>query len=672
MRGVAPPGSSAPAAPVAALSNAELVKRADEYRSAGEWARAAELYERAATGPSAPAEVWVHLARCYERLGETERSLAALVRVVDASDDFQAWSSAASLLARLTAEARPPARRRARAALIGTYTTGQLAALLPLAALRAGIDLQLYEGAYGQCEQELIDPDSGVYAFDPEYVVVAPHAGALRLPEVSRSPEQDVVAEVNRWRDLWAHVARRSDARVIQHNFVAPPEVAAGHLAARLPGSRYAMTQRVNALLGEAAGDDASIVDCERLAATLGKENWFDDRYWHISKQGVAFEALPMLARHTVAVVAACAGLGRRCLVCDLDNTLWGGLIGEDGLEGIKLGHGSDGEAFVAFQDYIRQLKEVGVVLAVVSRNNEEEARAPFERHPDTRLRLDDFAVFVASWEDKATGLRRVADELGISLDALALVDDNPAERALVRRLLPEVDVIDLPSDPHGYVRALARYPMFEQVSLTAEDADRTSLYRARAGASRLEASAESLEDFHRSLGMEALIAPFDELTLPRVAQLVAKTNQFNLTTRRHALARLRAFAESPDCAHFSLRLRDRFGDHGLVAVMIAVPDGDALEIDTWLMSCRVIGRTVEASMLAELCRRASELGCEKLRGTWIASGRNEVTRDVFARFGFSLLEETDSQTRWEYDIAERGMIDNPFIREWRKDDGNT
>ncbi|HEX2188973.1 MAG TPA: HAD-IIIC family phosphatase, partial [Longimicrobiaceae bacterium] len=609
-----------------------------------------------------PAALCLRLARCYRSLGDRAEALRWAAAVADAEDDFAAWHSAATLVQGCGGAAAAPGLRAARVALLGSYTVAQLGPLLRLAALRRGIALDLHEAAYGQYRQELLDPASGTYAFGPDFVLLAVHEGEVALPDHSDSPAEDVETELRRWTRLWAAVARRSAARVVQHNFAIPPEVHFGHLAARLPGSRYRMTQALNHRLGDEAGSEVSIVDCDRLASYVGKQRWFDARYWHHARQAVALDALPLLARHTAAVMAADLGLARKCLVLDLDTTLWGGVVGEDGLAGIRLGGDAEGEAYAAFQEYVARLKDRGVILAVCSKNDEAVAREPFEKHPGMRIRLEDVPAFVASWESKAEGIRTIARTLGIGLDSVAFVDDNPVERQAIRRFLPEVDVVPLPADPAGYVRALAEYPGFEPASFTDEDRARAAQYRARAALVRMEASAESLEDFHRSLHMEADIRPFDAFDLPRVAQLTAKSNQFNLTTRRHGIAQLQRFVADPECVHFSLRLRDCFADHGLVGLMIAFRRGETLDIDSWLMSCRVIGRTVEAEMLGHLCRRAAELGCTSLRGTYVPTAKNGMVRDVFARFGFELLEDEGGTTTWRYDLRARGPVRNGFI----------
>jgi len=610
-----------------------------------------------------PADVCLKLARAFQRAGDRGAACRWATRVVDAGDDFAAWRGAAAVVA--ACGDAPQARRRARVAVLGSYTTTQYAQLLRLAALRVGVALEVHDAPYGQYRQELLDPASGTRAFAPDLVVLATHEGELALPEMADDPGAAVAAELRRWTSLW-DAAGEAGARVVQHTFAIPPETATGHLGAKLPGSRYAMSRALDARLGEAAaaaGPHVALLDCERLAGQFGKERWFDPRYWHLAKQAVALDALPLLARHTAALIAAQLGLSRKCLVLDLDNTLWGGIVGEDGLAGIRLGAGSpEGEAYVAFQEYVLALKRKGVVLAVCSKNNEADALEPFERHPEMRIRREDVAMFVANWETKSDCIRAIARGLDVGLDAIVFVDDNPAERQVVRELLPEVDVVPMPPDPAHYARALSRYLLFETSAFTAEDAARTAQYRARAEIATAEASAGSIEQFYRGLAMRARIAPFDAVDLPRIAQLVGKTNQFNLTTRRHGLPQLEAFARDPSCVHLSLRLRDRFADHGLVGVLIALGAGDSLEIESWLMSCRVIGRTADAAMLAALSRRALARGYRSLRGIYRPTPKSGLVRDLYAGFGFTPAGERDGATTWVYDLAARGPIESPYI----------
>ena len=649
-------------------STIDHIARGDEQRKAKKFAEAIDSYGQAAQAHELPPpDLCLKLARCHWQLGDGPTAVGWLQRVVDGGEDFTSWQAAAGLLGQIAGQYKPATKRTAKLAILGSYTTTQLVPLLKLTAMREGIALETYEASYGQYRQDMLDPGSAMWRFSPEFIMLAVHEGELAFPQISGDAQHDLAVESARWTSLWQAVASRSKARVIQHNFAVPPLEPMGHLGARLASSRQAMAQALNARLGEAAGTAVSIVDCERLASTMGKDRWFDDKYWFMSKQAVSLGALPTLARHCTAVLAADLGLSRKCLVMDLDNTLWGGVIGEDGLGGIKLGQGSpEGEAYLSLQEYILALRTKGVILAVCSKNNDADAREPFLKHPEMRLRMDDIAAFVANWDTKPENLRRIAKMLNIGLDSLAFLDDNPVERDIVRQMLPEVDVIALPRDPFGFRRALSMYPMFETSTFTEEDARRTEQYRARAQIAELEAGATSIEEFYRGLQMKAEIEPFTDVDLPRIVQLIGKTNQFNLTTRRHGMAQIRSFIDDPGCVHFSVKLRDRFTDHGLVALMIARRHGEVLDIDTWLMSCRVIGRTVEAEMLQRLCREAQRLGCSCLRGSFIPTEKNGMVKDIFAQFGFTRDTlsggEQGQATSWTYDLNTLGMIRNEFI----------
>lgn len=640
------------------------IAEADEFRQQGKLEHAIERYEQAASAEEVPsAELCVRLAQCYEQLECYQDACRWAVAVADHPNDFKSWHTATGVLSRGSAHDGLGDLRTSRAAVLGSFNTTQLAQMLPLAAARTGFRLDVYESPYGQYRQEILDANSAAYAFFPNFLILAVHEGGLTLPHLSASPESDIEAELRRWTALWDAAREYSQARVVQYNFATPAEVPLGHLAVRVPGSRFMMTQQLNARLGQHAGNDVSIVDCDRLSAWIGKQRWFDARYWNFAKQAVALTAIPLLARHTAAVLGADLGLARKCLVLDLDNTLWGGVIGEDGLSGIRLGGGVDGEAFTAFQEYLLRLKEKGIILAVCSKNNEAEAKLPFQQHPDMRITLDDIALFVANWEPKPDNLRRIAQTLGIGVDSLVLLDDNPIERAAVRRSVPEVAVVPLPTDPSRYVELLSQFLGFETPSLTQEDRQRTQQYRVHARVAEAKCSTSSIEEFYHSLEMQAVVGPFDDLHLPRIAQLIGKTNQFNLTTRRHSLGDLRKMIEDPTCVHLSLRLRDRFAEHGLVSVVIAFLKGDVLDIDTWLMSCRVMGRTVEATMFEQLCQLGLAHQCVTIRGSYIPTAKNEPAKDVFSKFGFSRAAESNGTETWLYDLQENPLIQTEFIK---------
>ncbi len=601
------------------------------------------------------------VARAYVELDEAKEAIKWCAQVVKSGLDYRSWDAAGRILKRLYPEFAPIARRSARLAVIGSYTTDQLVDLLRLAAAERGVHLDIYESGYGQYQQEILNKESGLYAHDPELVVLAVHEGDLELPDYSPSPDETVKQEVVRWEGLWARITDNTNATVIHTSFVKRPEDPFGHLSSKLAGSRSSMVAAVNSQLGDLAPKEVAILDCERLAANLGKGRWFDDRYWHRSKQAVAFDALPTMARDISAMIGAQLGMTRKCLVLDLDGTLWGGIIGEDGMDGIRIGHGFDGEAFAAFQEYVLSLKDRGVVLAVCSKNDEATARKPFESHPDMRLSLNDIATFQANWRPKPENIRRIAESLGLGLDAMVFVDDQPAEREVVRQALEMVDVIVLPEDPSRYVETLARYPHFESASYTDEDNRRTESYRARNQAFEARDKADSLDDFLRSLDMRATIQPFDDFHLARIVQLIGKTNQFNLTTRRHNQAAVQEIIERPESIHLYLKLRDRFADHGLVGIVMGTNEGQVLEIDTLLMSCRVIGRTVEVALVGELAARARDLGYKSLRGVYRPTDRNGLVAGLYESLGFQLESETAEETVWSYEL-DKNPIDSQFV----------
>ncbi len=636
----------------------QAIEQARQRRAAGDDRSAISLLEPVLAGHEVPpARACLLLARCHDALGDEVEASRWVVRAIDADDDLITWQTAARLARRMGGLPSVTVRRSERLALLGSYTTDQLVDLLWLAAARQGLDLEVRHGLYGQYRQDVLDPDSWLSAFEPGVVLLATHEGEVPFPPISEDPDDDLETEALRWTSLWDQVRDRLGAQVVQHTFAIPPETPYGHLAARLRGERSSMLDALNHRLGAAAGDGVALVDCERLAGMAGKQRWFDPRFWQLSKQAVGLGCLPLLARHTVGVVLGALGMSRKCIVLDLDGTLWGGVIGEDGLDGIAIGPDRpSGESFSAFQQFLLQLKRRGMILAVVSKNDEHVARAPFEELAAMRLRQEDIALFVASWDPKPDLVRRVAETLDLGMDALVFVDDNPVEREAVRRALPDVDVLVLPEEPSGYVRALASYPYFEVLALTDDDVRRTEQYRGRALVREAQDSSASLDDFLADLAMEAAVGPFTAPAMPRIAQLVNKTNQFNVTARRRSASELERLGADDRYVTLAGRLRDRFTDHGLVGVLIAegAVGDDRLEIDTWLMSCRVIGRTFEQHMLHELAAAAASRGHRQLVGRYVRTDRNDLVSDLYARLGF----EPRNDGTWVYDLA--GAVEPP------------
>ena len=651
------------------IGNAHLLARRFDAAS-GAYEEAAHLSELPRGG------LCVKLARAHLAAGRPEAAAAWLMPVVDPAASFRTWSAAAGLLGRCPVETWPGVRRHLRVGLVGTWTTSAFAPLLRLAAAKLGLALTIHQPDFGQYFNATLDPSSALLAQGLDVLILAPEHRALGLRPFSDTPEADAEAEVARWSGVWSAVrqspASRPGARpapvILQMSFAVPGSDPLGHHALGLDGSRRSVITRINRdLARRACAEDVGFINLALLAGRMGTKDWFDDRGWYMAKMPFAPDSLPVMARHTAAVLAARLGLSRRAIVLDLDNTLWGGVIGDDGIEGIELGGGTAGEAFQDFQVALKELVSRGILLAVCSKNDPEVALAPFRHHPEMVLKEDDIAAFVANWEPKSKNIQDIADTLGLGLDSFTFLDDNPYERAEVRRALPQVDVPVLPDDPTAYRAALEEYPYFEPAAFTAADRARTGQYRARARAAALKQSAGSLEDYQASLGMEARVGGIDAVSAARVVQLMNKTNQFNLTTRRRDKAELEAFLARPGALGLQVRLSDRFADHGLIAVALAEVREEAaeriLEVDTLLMSCRVLGRGVEGMILAEIGRRAAEAGCAAVTGSYIPTARNGMVADLYPRHGFApagaageaageAAEEVVGATRWRADPA--------------------
>jgi len=462
------------------------------------------------------------------------------------------------------------------------------------------------------------------------------------------SEESRIEAELALWSAAWE---QRRGARLIQvgYDWTGPGP------AGVLQSERVRLVRRMNEALRARLPAGAVFLDLEQVSGELGRDRFYDPRRYHWTKQPFSEDGTLALARHLAAGLRALTTGPRKVLVLDLDNTLWGGVVGELGPLGIALGDSPDGEAFRAFQRHVLGLAARGVVLAVASKNNPADAEEPFQKNPDMVLRRTDFAAFEVHWEPKARSLVRIAEALRLGLDSFVFVDDNPAEREAIRQALPEVEVVELPEDPAGYVAALERALLFESAALTAEDAARGAAYQAEARRQAEAASYASLDDYLRSLQMRADVRELDEADVQRVVQLLGKTNQFNLTTRRHGEDRVRAWMQDPRAILLTLRVADRFGDHGLVALLLAVPDPDqparAL-VDTLLMSCRVIGRTVEHRLWGELLSRAAARGYTAIRAEYLPTAKNAQVAELYDAFGLRRVDAAEG-TVYEATLAE-------------------
>ncbi len=599
---------------------------------------------------------------------------AILPRLIMPSIDYTTAGSLYRVMSRL-GKHRALGKRTVKIAILGSSTTHQLAQFLELHLFAAGVSCEIHEADYGVFRQEIWDPDSELYRFRPDVLVLATSrrdlGGLPSLAEDRGAVESRMRTELAEWTKLWKTAHDRLNCQIIQNNFESPPWRTLGNHEGRHPASASRYVTMMNLALQDEAPPHVTIHDVDHLAASRGRWRWSDERYYYHAKLSCSPENLVDYAHSLASLVLARVGVVKKCLVLDLDNTLWGGVIGDDGLGGIRLGQGDpDGEAFVAFQRYVKQLRERGVLLAVCSKNTDAVAREVFLKHPEMVLRLDDISCFVANWDDKATNIGRIADRLNIGVDSLVFVDDNPAERSIVRRLRPAVAVPELPLDPAGYIAALDQHRYFQALGLTAEDLKRADYYKADAERQAAESSSQDLAGFLASLAMTARIEPISAANLERTVQLINRSNQFNLTTRRYAAAEIQGIVADPTWVTRVVSLSDRFGDHGLISVLIARIDETALVIDTWLMSCRVLKRGVEGFLLNHVVVIARGLGLQAVRGEYLPTAKNGLVRDHYQSLGFSPIDTDDSgRSTWTLSLHEGWSPAPTHIKETPHDD---
>lgn len=637
------------------------------FEAGSDFSAASEVLNSFSCVPARSLEAFrlIALSRSVAKLGNISGAVVLLRRAIRLSDSSRLLRACKKVLTLLKRSAAIDYARSARVAILGNATFDFFIPVLETVAFGSGIHLLLFGGAYDQHVQEVLSKNSSLHAFDPQIIIIATDWRSLALPEESENPREAINERIKQITGIWDGIATQFRCHVIQHNFVIPEATAYGGLSSAIPGGRASIIRALNSELLQAAQSrpEISILDVEQISSIIGKQTWDDDRLWIAAKQYPSAEAAGFLAKHQVALIRAILGMTSKCLVLDLDNVIWGGIIGEDGLDGIRLGGSPEGEAFVAFQRYLKALRGRGILLAVCSKNNEADAKAPFEKHPEMVLRLQDISAFIANWAPKSDNLKVISRQLNIGSDSLVFIDDNPVEREEVRKAMPDVEVPELPTDPALYQQALYRELLFETVSLTSEDKKRAQSYQDDLNRRGLRESSESLQEFLAGLQMRIELKPFDAPNLPRIVQLLNKTNQFNLTTCRLTSEEVIAFVESPGNYTQFMNLRDRFGESGITGILMASSHEEALNIDVWLMSCRVLGRQAEHAMLAAVWRFARHAGYRSLRGVYQPTAKNQQVADLYDRMGFQLVSSGDDGRR-HYQLALDSDPDFPEVAE--------
>lgn len=576
----------------------------------------------------------LHLIRLLVRMKQFSDAAVYLKQALSSSPPYSFHIKCEKILNKILASGEIQFRKSIRVAILGSSTTSFLVSVLQACCFKSGININVYEGGYNSYRQDILDPESALHSFKPEAVIIIPNHRDLALSSMKN--ENGCIEFSEELRNLWNILQSTSPCHVVQIGYDTPPYSAWGALEDTSSGGRARTIRKINSLLSENLPSGISFLDINRVALQCG-ENFNSYVDWHQNKQYPSLESLPALANFIDSHIRAAFGFTAKVLVLDLDNTLWGGVIGEDGLSGIKLGAPSpEGEAYLELQQYAKELQLRGVLLAVCSKNNHEDAVLPFNEHDSMLLKLDDIILFKANWQDKASNIKEIAQELSLGLDSFVFLDDNPMERAWVRSSLPDIIVPECGNTPWGMLASLRQGKFFESVTLTEEDSTRHQNYKSNLTRKADQGKHATIEDFLTSLEMVAESGLVNDMTLSRVTQLINKTNQFNLTTRRYSQEQVRMMCESPDWGTWWFRLKDKFGDHGLIGVILVNKKEDLWYIDSFLMSCRVLGRKMEKFMLSEIIKAAKNENVKTLIGEYLPTAKNNLVENTYLNHGFN------------------------------------
>ena len=522
--------------------------------------------------------------------------------------------------------------------------------------MERGYNIDLFEAEYNQVERQFMDPTSDLYQFDADFIVVFQSTHKLGEHHSALSNEQQANLADERLQfvaDICSNSAHASK-KIIYFNYPEIEDTVFGSYANKVESSFTYQVRKLNYELMRLSQQFPNLFICDiaGLQNKLGRDQMFAANVYTSTEMVLSIDALPYIASRVMDIVCAIKGQFKKCLILDLDNTVWGGVIGDDGLEGIQLGHGLGiGKAFTEFQMWVKKLKQRGIIICVASKNNEETAKEPFEKHPDMVLKLDDIAVFQANWETKVDNIRTIQQILNIGFDSMVFLDDNPFERNMVRENIPAITVPELPEDPAEYLEYLYSLNLFETASYSALDKDRTKQYQVEAQRVSLSKTFTNEADFLKSLNMVSVVSGFTKFNTPRVAQLSQRSNQFNLRTVRYTDADIEALANDPNVIDLSFTLEDKFGDNGLIAVVIMKPmDKETLFIDTWFMSCRVLKRGMENYTLNTMVEKAKAAGFKRIIGEYLPTPKNKMVEEHYTILGFTKIDGA-ATAQFELDV---------------------
>jgi FkbH-like protein len=540
-----------------------------------------------------------------------------------------------------------------KVAILGDTATQFLVQAIRGYGYEVSLNIKVLEADYNQIERQIFDTSSKLYEFQPDFLIVfySTHK-FMKLfyglsDQAKASFADDRAAKIS---DIYETVASNMSCRMIYLNHPEIDDAVFGNFSNKVNISFKYQLRKLNFQLMNISQKlkNLFICDLSSLQNQYGEDFAFDAKFYVNSDMVLSLDFVPLVAKHITEIILAVIGKFKKCLITDLDNTLWGGVVGDDGVGNIQIGDLGIGKAFTELQLWIKQLKERGIILGVCSKNTENIAKEPFEKHPDMALRLDDFAIFVANWENKADNLKAIREVLNIGFDSMVFLDDSPFERNMVRTIIPDITVPELPEDPAEYLLFLRKSNLFEAASYTEKDKERTQQYQQETKRSIMKKSFTSEEDFLKSLEMVSIMKPFDSFDTPRVAQLTQRSNQFNLRTIRYTEEDIQRIATSKDYFGISFSLEDRLGSYGLISVIILKKKGDVLFIDTWIMSCRVLKRGMENFVLNQLVSLVKEHHFKKLVGEYIPTRKNAIVKDHYANLGFR-----QEDRRWILELAD-------------------
>jgi FkbH-like protein len=560
-----------------------------------------------------------------------------------------------------------------RVAILGGSTTAEVKSMLELFLLAQGIQPSFYESGYNRYSEDVLFENPELWNFRPEIVFIHTNwRNISQFPELGEAEaevEQRIRREMERFECLWKKIDTELSAIIVQNNFDLPSLRPLGNLEASEQFGRVNFLLRMNVEFAKYARCHPRLLinDLLYLSAQVGLAEWFGRSYWYNFHMALSPTATVALARNVAGIVKSVYGKSKKCLVLDLDNTLWGGIVGDDGVQNLILGRDHPvGEAFLDFQRYVKDLQKRGVILAVCTKNDAENAKEGFT-HPDSILRLEDFSAFKANWEPKPENLCQIAADLNLALDSVVFVDDNPVERILVSEQLPEVAVPEIGSDVSRFAEVLEQERYFEVDRVVQDDIHRSAYYNSNAQRSNFQARFQDYGEFLASLEMTAEIGPFSPTYLQRITQLINKTNQFNLTTRRYTFAEVESVSRDSSSITLYGRLADRFGDNGLVSVLIGRVVDETVELDLWLMSCRVFNREMELAIFDGLVEQCRARRVSKIVGVYIPSKKNSIVAGHYANLGFTRVEEkSEGRELWHYDLPGTYSAKARFIQRVR------